>query len=220
VATNLSEIELVFGAVAIGAGSPLGAMQLLWINLVTDVIPGIALSREPPEPDVLDRPPRDPHEPLLSAPEWKRIGIESGTMAGGALASYVYALTRYGAGAQASTCAFMSLTLAQLLHAVSCRSPERSLFDGRPAAPNHHLTAGLCVCLGLQALAAFFPPLRGLLGLAPTGMLDALAIGVSATVPFLLNEATKPGRAPGAEALGTRFTPGTEQIGVATEVLA
>jgi hypothetical protein len=51
-------------------------------------------------------------------------------------------------------------------------------------------------------------------------MLDALAIGVSATVPFLLNEATKPGRAPRAEALGTRFTPGTEQIGVATEVLA
>jgi Ca2+-transporting ATPase len=220
VATNLSEMELVFGAVAIGVGSPLGPMQLLWINLVTDVLPGVALSREPPEPDVLDRAPRDPREPILGTAEWKRIGIESGTMAGGALASYVYGLARYGAGAQASTCAFMSLTLAQLSHAVSCRSPERSLFDGRPAAPNHYLTAGLGVCFGLQALAVFFPPLRGLLGLAPIGLLDALAIGVSASVPFLLNEATKPRKASRAEALGEQPAPGAEAIGVAAEVPA
>jgi Ca2+-transporting ATPase len=195
VSTNLSEIELVLGAVAVGAGVPLAPMQLLWINLITDVVPGIALALEPPEPDVLDRPPRDPHQPILDGPEWTRMAVESGTMAGGALASYLYGLRRYGAGAQASTYAFMSLTMAQLLHALSCRTPDRSLIDD-PPPPNPYLTAGLAACVGMQLLAAFFPPLRGLLGLAPIGMLDAVAIGAGATVPFLINEATKPG-APG-----------------------
>jgi Ca2+-transporting ATPase len=194
VATNLSEIEVVFGAVAFGAASPLGAAQLLWINLVSDVVPGIALALEPPEPDVLDRPPRDPHAPILDRREWKRMAVESGAMAGGALASYAWGLARYGPGAQASTCAFMSLTMAQLLHAVSCRSPERSLLDGPPPAPNPHLTAGLTLCFGLQALAVVLPPLRALLGIAPIGLLDALVIGAGATAPFLINEATKPRR--------------------------
>src|SRR2546430_10415613 len=54
VATNLSEIELVFGAVAIGVGSPLNAAQLLWIHLLTDVVPGVALALQPPQPDLLD----------------------------------------------------------------------------------------------------------------------------------------------------------------------
>ena len=200
VATNLSEIELVFGAVALGVGSPLNAMQLLWINLLTDVIPGVALAVEPPEPDVLERPPRDPHEPILGREQWKRMGFESGVMASGALASYLYGLGRYGAGAQASTCGFMSLTLTQLLHALSCRTPDRSVLTGPQPPANNYLTAGLAVCLGLQALAAFLPPLRGLLGLAPIGAADALAIGLGAAVPFVVNEATKPGR-PTAPAL-------------------
>ena len=191
VSTNLSEIELVFGAVAMGAGAPLAPMQLLWINLVTDVVPGIALALEPPEPDVVDRPPRNPRQPILDGPEWKRIAFESGTMAGGALAAYLYGLRRYGAGPQASTAAFMSLTIAQLLHALSCRTPDRRLIDD-PPPPNRYLTAGLAACVGMQLAAAFFPPLRGLLGLAPIGALDAFAIGAGATVPFLINEATKP----------------------------
>jgi Ca2+-transporting ATPase len=194
VATNLSEVELVAASVALGAGAPLGAAQLLWINLVTDVVPGIALALEPPEPDVLERPPRDPHEPLLAG-AWQRIACESGAMAGGALASYLYGLARYGAGPQASTCAFMSLTLGQLLHAIGCRAPDRSLLDGLPAQPNRYLTAGLGACMGLQVLALAFPPLRALLHLAPLGALDALVVGVGAGVPFLLNEMGKPRRA-------------------------
>jgi Ca2+-transporting ATPase len=191
VSTNLSEIELVAGAVAIGAGAPLGAAQLLWINLVTDVVPGIALALEPSDPEILERPPRDPHAPILAG-AWKRIGLESGTMAGGALATYLYGIARYGPGAQASTCAFMSLTLGQLLHALGCRSPERSVLDGLPAASNGYFTAGLGACVGLQLLAVAFPPLRTLLRLAPVGALDAMVIGAGAALPFLINELTKP----------------------------
>ena len=164
------------------------------------MIPGVALAVEPPEPDVLERPPRDPHEPILGREQWKRMGFESGVMASGALASYLYGLGRYGAGAQASTCGFMSLTLTQLLHALSCRTPDRSVLTEPQPPANNYLTAGLAVCLGLQVLAAFLPPLRGLLGLAPIGAADALAIGLGAAVPFVVNEATKPGR-PTAPAL-------------------
>jgi Ca2+-transporting ATPase len=192
VSTNLSEIELVACAVAIGAGVPLAAAQLLWINLVTDVIPGIALALEPPDPDVLDRPPRDPHEPILAG-KWNRIAFESGTMAAGALGSYLYGLARYGPGAQAGTCAFMSLTLGQLLHALGCRSADRRVLDGPPAAANGYFTAGLGACIGAQLLAIAFPPLRALLHLAPVGLLDALVIGAGAGVPFVVNDLTKSG---------------------------
>ena len=74
------------------------------------------------------------------------------------------------------------------------------MLTGSQPPANNYLTAGLAVCLGLQALAAFLPPLRGLLGLAPIGAADALAIGLGAAVPFVVNEATKPGR-PTAPAL-------------------
>ena len=59
-ATNLSEIMLTFTAMAVGLGSPLTAVQLLWINLISDIFPGLALAMEAPEPDILERPPRDP----------------------------------------------------------------------------------------------------------------------------------------------------------------
>jgi Cation transport ATPase len=66
-ATNLSEIELTLAGVVMGMGAPLTPMQLLWINLFTDVFPGLALALEPPEADVLERPPRDPKEPIIPA---------------------------------------------------------------------------------------------------------------------------------------------------------
>src|SRR5574341_1808662 len=60
--TNLSEIMVMFTAIAAGLGQPLSAMQLLWINLISDIFPGLALALEPPEPDVLSRPPRSPED--------------------------------------------------------------------------------------------------------------------------------------------------------------
>ncbi len=68
--TNLSEIMLTGVALMVGLGSPLTAMQLLWINLISDIFPGLALSLEEAEPDVLQRPPRNPHDPIFS---WRRI---------------------------------------------------------------------------------------------------------------------------------------------------
>ena len=72
--TNFSEIMVMFVAGAAGMGYPLNAMQLLWINLISDIAPCIALALEPPAPDILDRPPRDPGAPMIARSDFKRIG--------------------------------------------------------------------------------------------------------------------------------------------------
>jgi len=68
--TNMSEIMVTFTSISAGLGAPLTPMQLLWINLMSDILPGLALALEPPEPDVLTRPPRDPKEEILQTRGW------------------------------------------------------------------------------------------------------------------------------------------------------
>jgi Ca2+-transporting ATPase len=171
-------------------------MQLLWINLATDVFPGLALALEPPEPDVLEQPPRDPATPIISRRDLARLSLESAVISGGALGSYAYALARYGAGPRANTHTFMTLTVAQLLHAFSSRSEHHSLLDRERLPPNPHLRVALGVSLALQSLTVF-PGLRGLLGTTPLGLLDTLVIGAGAVLPLLINETTKKLTAPG-----------------------
>jgi Ca2+-transporting ATPase len=190
-ATNLSEILVMVSALSAGLGQPLNAMQLLWINLLSDVAPGLALALEPPEPDVLQQPPRDPAEPIITPTDFKRIALESAVLSGGALGAYGYGLIRYGLGAQANTLAFTSLTVGQLLHALSCRSQTRSLFAGSPSPTNPYLLLALSGSLGLQFLAFAVPGLRRLLGVTPLTLLDSAVVGMGAVLPLLVNEATK-----------------------------
>jgi Ca2+-transporting ATPase len=188
--TNLSEILLMLGSVGAGLGQPLNPMQLLWINLLTDVFPALALSVELPEPDVLTKPPRDPETPIISNADLKRYGFESFTITASTMATYAYAITRYGLGPQASTVAFMNLTLAQLLHAYSCRSERRAIGNaGLRSNPYLHLSVGGSLLLQIATIVA--PPLRRLLGLAPLGWPDMLAVAGGTVLPFVLNEATK-----------------------------
>jgi Ca2+-transporting ATPase len=193
-ATNLSEIIVMFAALAVGLGRPLNAMQLLWINLVSDIFPGLALALEPPEPDVLARPPRSPDEPIVQAADFRRIGLEATTLAAGSLGAYGFGLLRYGPGPQAGTLAFLSLTAGQLLHAQSCRSERRVL--GAAAPPNPYLRAALAGSFALQGAALVVPGLRRLLGLAPIGLLDGVVVAAGALVPLTINEATKPNGGP------------------------
>lgn len=190
-ATNFSEIIVMFVALAAGLGHPLNAMQLLWINLISDIFPGLALALEPPEPDVMNTGPRDPKEPVLKDSDFGRIVAESAALSGGALAVYGYGLARYGTGLHASTLAFTSLTSGQLLHAMSCRSATHSVLGRGALPPNHYLTAALAGSYGLQALAFLIPGLRNLLGLTSISIADAAIVAAGAVVPFLGNEAAK-----------------------------
>jgi Ca2+-transporting ATPase len=189
--TNMSEILVTLTATAAGLGEPLNALQLLWINLMSDIAPGLALALEPPEPDVMDLPPRDPRDPIIRTSDYKRILFESSVLSAGALGAYGYGLARYGLGPRASTLSFMSLTVGQLLHALSCRSENQSVFSSERRPRNRYLNGALAGSLALQVLAMAIPGLRGLLGMTPVGAVDGLVIGGSALLPLLVNESTK-----------------------------
>jgi Ca2+-transporting ATPase len=190
-ATNFSEIIVMFLTVAAGLPSPMSAMQLLWINLLSDIFPGLALAMEEPEGDILDRPPRSPDEPIVKTSDFKRLTFEASTLSLGAMASYTYGIVRYGAGPGAGTMAFQSLTMGQLLHALSCRSEKHTIFSGGKLPPNPYLTLALGGSFALQMLTIFVPGIRGLLGLTPIGLIDGAVIATTAALPLLINEGTK-----------------------------
>ncbi|MDA8387486.1 MAG: cation-transporting P-type ATPase [Nitrospiraceae bacterium] len=190
-ATNLSEITVMLTATAAGLGQPLNATQLLWINLISDIFPGLALALEPPEPDVLTRPPRSRDEQILKGSDFKRLAFESAALSAGSLAAYGYGVARYGIGPRAGTLAFTSLTAGQLLHAISCRSEKTGIFSGVRRPPNRYLRGALAGSFVLQFAAMLLPGMRGLLGLAPLGALDIGVAGMGAVAPLLVNEASK-----------------------------
>jgi Ca2+-transporting ATPase len=190
-ASNTSEIAVTLLATAIGAGEPLNPIQLLWINLVTDIFPELALSVELPEADVMSRPPRDPQAPMFSRTDLQRIGVEGALLTAATLTAYGIGLTRYGVGPRASTLAFMTITVAQLLHALSCRSERHSIFEPGACPPNRYMPLAVGGGIGLQVMATILPGLRGILGVTPLGLLDwAIVAGVS-TTPLLINEIVK-----------------------------
>ncbi|MGQ9919820.1 MAG: cation-translocating P-type ATPase, partial [Desulfobacca sp.] len=188
--TNVSEIAVMFTALAAGLGSPLSTMQLLWINLVSDIFPGLALTQEAPEPDVLDRPPRPAGEPIFTTREYWRMAQEGATLTAATLGAYGYGLLRYGLGPRSGTLAFHTLTISQLLHAFSCRSERHSIFANTlPRNPLLHLAVFGSIVL--QVMAQLLPGLRSILGMAPISLIDGAVIAGTSLLSFLVNELTK-----------------------------
>jgi Ca2+-transporting ATPase len=188
--TNLSEIMVMLFANISGLGQPLNAMQLLWLNLVTDIFPGLALALEACEPDVLQVPPRSPDEPIIKSSDFQRIVLESTTLSVSALAAYGYGIGRYGISPHASTIAFMSLVSGQLLHAISCRSSRPLRSQRLPNNP--YLTAALGGSLALQWVSLATPGLRNLLHVTPINLMDGLVISGTSILPLIINEESKP----------------------------
>ena len=185
--TNFSEIEVMLAAIALGLAPPLNPLQLLWVNLITDVFPGLALAMEAPEPGVMERAPRASDEPIIRREDLKQMTLESGFITAGTLASYGWGQLRYGSGAAASGLAFNTLTIAQLLHAYLCRSEDAGLVQsGRRR--NRHLDKALGLSLAAQAGTMILPPVRRLLGTGPVGLFDLPVIAAGAIGPLLMND--------------------------------
>jgi Ca2+-transporting ATPase len=189
-ATNLSEMELMLCCAALGVPAPLTPVQLLWLNLASDVFPALGLALEPPEPDVLARPPRDPSRPIAGRADAGRLALRGSLMAAGALAAHGAASLRSGAQSAGST-AFMSLTAAQLLHAFSARSEHHGIFNPGGLCRNPRLAQATGVSAALQAAAVLVPGLRSLLGVARLSAFDFAVAAAGAVAPFLANEALK-----------------------------
>lgn len=192
--TNLSEILATLGALAIGMPRPVSAIQLLWINLLSDVAPALALAVEPADRSAMDHPPRDPAAPMLSREVLGEVTADAGLLTAAALGAQAIGLARHGAGPHAATLAFSTLTTAQLVHAWRYRAAATG--DGR-AAPPSRLPHVVAVSVAAQLAAMVVPPLRRLLGVTPLGPVDWLVVGAGALAPAAIHEARRRlGRAP------------------------
>ena len=191
--TNLSELAVVLAATSAGFGDPLTPIQLLWINMVSDVLPGLGLAFEPPEPGLMTRPPQANGQGILRDRDLRSVTVDGGVIATGALAACGYGVLRFGVSAEARTMTMGSLVIAQLLHALTCRASTR----GTRVGPNLPLAGALGISFAAQGAVLLLPGLRRLLGTAPLGPLD-LAVTVGAGVlPYLINEGRKPHRPDG-----------------------
>lgn len=125
---NIGEIVAIFLGIAFGVGSPLTPIQILWVNLVTDGLPALALGVEPAEPGIMNRSPRDPKESIFSGGLGTNI-VWQGLMLGLlTLGVYWWALNNATA-AEARTLAFATLAFTQLVHSLNVRSARASLFQ-------------------------------------------------------------------------------------------
>lgn len=109
------------------------------------------------------------------------------------LAAYIYAILRYGTGYRSSTVACMTLTTPQLLHTISCRSENHSIFSQDRLPNNTYLNTAMIGSFIIQLLALAMPPLRNFLKIISISFVDSAVIVGGALLPFLVNETTKIG---------------------------
>lgn len=188
ISTNLSEILVLIAESLIGGDELETPLELLWLNLVTDVLPGLGLALEPPERDVMSRPPRPADEPLLTVGDLRVSAMESMVMAGSVLAAHAYGLSRYGPGPSTRAVTFTSLVTAQLLHALACRHDRFEPLGGRTLFGNRTLNMALLGSAALQGLALASPTARRLLGIGAPNLVDLAVAGASGMASFALNE--------------------------------
>ncbi len=190
--TNLSEVLLMLGGALAGAGAALTPMQLLWINLITDVLPGIALALEPPEPGVMERAPSQSQGSIFGTRDFRKLLGEGALLAAGPMLAGLYGAARFGAGSpQSRTMAFGSLVTAQLLHAISCRSAQQGVFGPGKLPNNPYLNRTLLASGIAQAGAMLIPGLRKLMGIAPLDPASAAIAAAAGLAPFLIRELGK-----------------------------
>ena len=175
--TNIGEVITVFLAMLFWHETPLLSMQLLWINLVTDSLPAIALGMEPVESDVMDKKPKPKNEGLFANGMGVRVVLMGAMFAALSLVAFYLGKTIGGSVAHGQTMAFMVLAMSQVLHAFHMRS-DKSLFK-IGAFGNSTLNWAALASLVLVALILFTPGVMTAFGLVYlTGELYLMAAGL------------------------------------------
>jgi Ca2+-transporting ATPase len=186
---NLGEVLVIFTAIAAGWPLPLLPLQILWMNLVTDVFPALALAVEPASKDIMTQPPRSSHATLLSKPFLILIGWQAAMLAMVVLGAYTWALNVYGPGPHSRTIALFALVSVQLGHTFNCRSRTRSAFDG--IFRNPFLWIAALIVVLLQLFAVYLSPLAAVLGTVKPSATDWIVIGSCGLLPIGIVEMTK-----------------------------
>ncbi|WP_138471078.1 cation-transporting P-type ATPase [Poseidonocella sp. HB161398] len=186
---NISEVLIVGLAVGAGLPAPLLPLQILFLNLVTDVFPAFALGLGRGAPGVLARPPRPPCEPLMRPQDWRRVAVLSGSITLATLVAFALALLWLGLlPEQAVSVAFLTLALAQLWNVFNAGGIGRPTFAA-PDARNPFIWGAILLCLSLLAAAFLVPGASALLRLPDPGLAGLyLASGLS-SLPLIAGAA-------------------------------
>ena len=188
---NIGEILTIFLATLLPVSqAPLSPVQLLWLNLVTDSLPALALGMEPVEKTAMTQPPRGKEEPLFSKAFSRRLAWQGALVGGITLLAYGLGFHLTGTFAVANTMAFATLTFSQLFHAFDVRSETTPLFRlgwfSNPAM-NRAFLAGAA----LQGAVLLAPPLQGVFAVVPMDLAQwGIVLGLALT-PLVVCEIEK-----------------------------
>ena len=185
---NMAGIFCVLYASVLALPMPFAPVHLLFINLLTDSLPAIAIGMEPQEEELLDRPPRNPQEGILTPSFLWRLLVQGVLIAGATMTAYHIGMETGGAGT-ASTMAFSALTLARLLHGFNCRSSRSVLYLGLWS----NMWSVMAFETGTLLLAAvlFLPGLQAMFAVADLSVRQFAAVLVCAFVPTLVLQSAK-----------------------------
>ncbi|MFH2009703.1 MAG: cation-translocating P-type ATPase [bacterium] len=191
-ASNAGLVFAVTIASLLGWSQPMAPIQILWINLITNGLPALALGLEPSLEDRMAQPPRAPNEPILRWSDALRISVVGMLMAGGGLWAF-YEATGGNPGVSnpaARSAAFTVFAVAPLFYAFSARSDHTPLWR-LGALSNSLLVGAVLIGAGLQAIAVFLPGTRVLFRTGPMTGADWGRVLLASAVPFVLVEVWK-----------------------------
>ncbi|HKP64184.1 MAG TPA: cation-translocating P-type ATPase [Polyangiales bacterium] len=188
-AGNTGELLVMLGAAVLALPVPLVPLQILWINLVTDGLPALALVADPPDADVLHRPPQPPNNPMLARPEWTTIVVTGLVQATVTLSVFAWAL-RARDLTEARNLAFTVLVFGELFRAFAARSRTRP-FWRVPLFSNISLLAVIVVSAALQIAIHHIPFTQELFGVGTISAMDCLLSLVLGLLPLAAAELLK-----------------------------
>ncbi|MDD2497829.1 MAG: HAD-IC family P-type ATPase, partial [Desulfitobacteriaceae bacterium] len=187
---NTGEIVAIFSAIILGLGSPLTPIQILWLNLVTDGPPALALGLEPAEKGVMNRPPRSHNEGVFAGGVGVSILYQGAIIGLVSLAAYWLALSWGRSPEEAHTMAFLTMALSQLIHSFNARSFDVSLFR-LGIGTNRTLVYAFLLSIVLLSVIVFVPFLRGIFETALLQTGDwGVVLGLS-LIPLIVVEISK-----------------------------
>lgn len=185
---NLCEVLVVTVAVGAGLPAPLLPLQILYLNLVTDVFPAFALGLGQGDGREMHRPPRDPSEPIIGRSGWLRISALGAAQTIATLMAFVLALFQMNLSVdQAVTVAFLTLALGQLWNVFNTRAADTQMI-ANDVTRNPFVWGALAICLVLIGAALWVPGLSSVLNLVSPGE-DGLILAASASlIPLFLGQ--------------------------------
>jgi Ca2+-transporting ATPase len=189
-AGNAGELAVMLVAGLAGWPLPLLPIQLLWINLVTDGLPALALATDPIDPDVLSRPPRHQDAQLIDRAFLQRIALTGFLTAGVALIAFAYEFYADNNVDDARNAAFSALVLAELLRAFGARSEVRTVLQVGLFS-NMRLFVIVAVSFALQLLIHHFQVLEAVFGTEPISLAQCVAWTLLGSVPLVVLEISK-----------------------------